>query len=290
LGKIKTYYGSHVFSRAVLSQVYGYYGAYFLTSTKFGLALAAVSIVAIVWSLQGPKRALFQPVEHKAVDLADVTLLVSLNLLPLILFVLMRITHGALLERYTLATAIGVAFGIASAAYIAGPKGIVLLALFFFPKLGAQEMNFWGHRGLEAIHEFSVQSPAEFGQIQDFVQSAGYPDLPVVVTQGMVYLQIVHYSPPIWTKRLIYLTDPDKELAFEGADTVVKTMLGLRDFYPVQLASYGQFTKTQREFLVYSDGPGWILDSLIREAASVRLLKLDKGRSVFLIQMRRSSE
>jgi hypothetical protein len=36
-----------------------------------------------------------------------------------------------------------------------------------------------------------------------------------VVTEGMVYLQIVHYSPPIWTKRLIYLTDPDKELAFE---------------------------------------------------------------------------
>jgi hypothetical protein len=153
-----------------------------------------------------------------------------------------------------------------------------------------QEKNFWRQAGVQSLHEYSVQSNAEFGQIQNFIQSGGYPDLPVVVTQGMVYFQMIHYSPPEFTKRLLYLTDPDKERAFEGTDTIVRAMLAVRDFSPVQLDSYEQFTRTHREFLVYSDLPGWILENLSRDAASLRLLKLDKGRSLFLMQMRRSPE
>jgi hypothetical protein len=67
-------------------------------------------------------------------------------------------------------------------------------------------------------------------------------------------------------------------------------MLGLREFSAVPLADYNQFIKKRAEFLVYSDRSGWILDNLIRDIASVRLLKLDKGRSLFLMHMRRSPE
>jgi len=290
LRAIKILYGSQVFSRAVFSQVPGYYGSYFLTSHAFGLELAAVSIAAIVWSYLWPKQALLQPAGHQANDVSEAALLLGLNVLPLIVFVLVSLTHGVLLDRYALATTIGVAFGIASALYTVRPEAIVLFAILLFPTVGRQEGSFWRHKGVQTLRPYSIQSPTEFGQIQEFVQSGGHPNLPVVITQGMVYFQMVYYSPPEWTKRLVYLTDSDKELAFEGTDTIVKAMVGLRDYSPVRVVNYGQFTTTQREFLVYSDGAGWILENLSREAASVRLLKLDKGRCLYLMQMRASPE
>ena len=79
--------------------------------------------------------------------------------------------------------------------------------------------------------------------------------MPVVIGQGMVYFELIRYFPKEWTKRLIYLTAADKELAYpyEKTDTIVKAMLGLREFSAVQLADYNQFIKTRPEFLVYSD-------------------------------------
>jgi hypothetical protein len=289
LGAMKTFYGANAYARVNLSQVseaLGYYGSYFLTTHAFGLELAAVSIAAIVWSYLWPKQTLLQPAGHQAGDFSEAALLLGLNVLPLIVFVLVSLTHGVLLDRYALATTIGVAFGIASALYTVRPEAIVLFTILLFPTVGRQEGSFWRHKGIKTLHAYSVQSPADFGQIQEFVQSGGHPDLPVVITQGMVYLQMVYYSPPEWTKRLVYLADSDKELAFEGTDTIVRAMVGLRDYSPVRVVNYGQFTTTQREFLVYSDGPGWILENLSREAASVRLLKLDKGRCLYLMQMR----
>jgi 4-amino-4-deoxy-L-arabinose transferase and related glycosyltransferases of PMT family len=293
LRAMKTFYGPHAYARVVFSQVsqaFGYYGSYFLTDYKVGLGLAAVSIAAIIGSVLRRKWALHQRTEDKAVDFAEGTLLLALNVLPLIVFVLMCLTHGLMLDRHALPATVGVALGVARAIYIVGPEGIVLFFILLFPGLAVQENNFWRQGSVQGLHELSVRSNAEFGQIQDFIQSGGYPDLPVVVNQGMVYFQIVHYSPPEWTKRLVYLTDSEKELTFEGADTIVKAMLGVRDFSPVQLVSYEEFTKTQRRFLVYCDGPGWILKNLSRDAASVRLLKLDKGRKLLLMQMSRSPE
>jgi hypothetical protein len=227
LRAIKILYGSQVFSRAAFSQVPGYYGSYFVTSHAFGLELAAVSIASIVWSYLWPKQALLRPAGHQAGDVSEAALLLGLNVLPLIVVVLVSLTHGVLLDRYALATTIGVAFGIASALCTVRPEAIVLFAILLFPIVG---------------------------------------------------------------KRLVYLTDADKELAFEGTDTIVKAMVGLRDYSPVRVVNYGQFTTTQREFPVYSDGAGWILENLSREAASVRLLKLDKGRCLYLMQMRASPE
>jgi hypothetical protein len=79
--------------------------------------------------------------------------------------------------------------------------------------------------------------------------------MPAVIGQGVVYFQLIRYSQKEWTKRLIYLTDADKELAYpyEKTDTIAKAMLGLRKFSAVQLADYNQFIKTRPEFLVYSD-------------------------------------
>jgi len=72
-----------------------------------------------------------------------------------------------------------------------------------------------------------------------------------VIGQGMVHFHLLHYSPKEWTKRLIYRTDADKELAYpyEKTDTIVRAMLGLHEFSAVQLPDYNQFIKTRPGFL-----------------------------------------
>jgi uncharacterized membrane protein len=125
----------------------------------------------------------------------------------------------------------------------------------------------------------------EFPQIERFIQAAGHKDLPVVVGQGMIYIQLAYYGSSYTTNRLVYLTDESKEVSAEGNSTVVKGMLVLREYLPLQVTDYSEFTASHREFLLYSEGSEWALSSLSRDAGSVRILSQEGGGRMYLVNM-----
>jgi hypothetical protein len=117
LRNIKAYYGPHVFSRPVFSQLPNYYGAYFLTDGGYGVALALVSVAATAWwSVRAKKTSL-----QDSGDLAGAVALLSLTILPLVAYFPTRVLHAGLLDRYALAATIGVAVGMAFALSLARP-------------------------------------------------------------------------------------------------------------------------------------------------------------------------
>ena len=76
---------------------------------------------------------------------------------------------------------------------------------------------------------------------------------------------------------MVYLTDAQSEVDYEGNDTVVRVLLRLQQFIlqqfmPLRLVDYFEFIAAHREFLLYSQGEEWALVNLRRDAVSLELL------------------
>jgi uncharacterized membrane protein len=286
LSSYRAYYGRHiVFSTLAASGLPDFYGSYFLLDGSFGVALALVSFVAIAWSRFRYVRDR-SPQTSKDDKTAPDLCLLSLIALPLIAFVLVRLTHAILTNRYVLAATIGIVLGAAFALSHARPKTLALAALFILSSVGIRELRFWHHSGVSPLgRELSAVSVDEFPQIEKFVQSGGHLDLPVVICQGLIYTQLAYYSPPSWTGRFVYLVDEQKEQSITGTDSIVKVLLSLRNFMPLRLAEYSEFTASHREFLLYSEGEEWVLTYLNREGASIQLLEMEAHGRLYLVKV-----
>lgn len=287
---MKIYYGSQFFSRPGFSRWLLYYGSYFMTNYAFGIALAAVSGVAIAWSRLFTNRPSRRGISPKAAALAESTLLLGFVALPLILSVSMRLIHGSLLDRYALLATIGIVSGLASALSLFGLRGIILFSLFAVLGIPATETVFWSNKRTEPlVHEYSIYSLGQFADIELLIRSAGYLSLPVVYAQPMSYSQVVRYSHTDLTKRLVCLVSRVRELQYEKTDTMFRAMEGLSEFYPVRLEGYDQFTATHSEFLLYSEGTEWALNSLLADGASMQLLGADGAMRLYLVKMKKNS-
>ncbi len=252
---IKMHYGPHVFARPIFSQVRGYYATFFLfRDNALGIALPVVAIAGIAWSVLRLRSK--QTDGGKQDVAAEEVLLVSLIVLPFIVFVLVQFVHGILLSRYVLAATIGVALGIATAVSIAGRNAAAIFALLVFTLVGVREWTFWLHPEYEPFSmQFSATSAEELHHIERvFVESSGYPDLQVVVSDFQLYSQFAYYFQPSRTNRMVYLTDERRELRYTMSDTQSKTLSALGEFLPLQAIDYSEFTGGHPEFLLYSEG------------------------------------
>jgi hypothetical protein len=290
LSSYRAHYGSHVvFSSLVASGLPDFYGSYFLLDGAFGAALALVSFVAIAWSCFQRMSGGSMQTDGDGKTAADITLL-SLIALPLIAFVLVRLTHAILTNRYVLVAIIGIVVGAAFVLSQARPGTVALAALFILSSVGIRELRFWRHSGRIPLgRELSVISADEFPEIENFIQAGGHLDLPVVFGPGLVYTQVAYYCPRHWTDRLVYLTDEEKEASREGNDSVVRLLRNLQNLMPLKLVEYSAFTTTHPQFLLYSEGEDWVLIYLNREGASIQVLEMDANRRLYLIKTQAAS-
>ena len=288
LSKIKNYIGPHFRARPDLTAVRGYYGQFFSSSDgAFGMALAAVAVASVAWCHFWPRAGVRMQTVSNESDVPEGSLLLGWIALPFIAFAAAQLMHGMLLSRYVLSTTIALVLGVACALSIAGRKAAALFMIFIFCLVGISESTFWRHPEFHPfVADFSAGSMKEFSEIENFVQKAGHSDLPIVFAQGMLYSQVVFYSSGSWTKRLVYLTDETSELTYHKADNFGKTINGLSEFFPLQIADYSTFTTTHPVFLLYSDHTEWTIDSVFRQADLVQLLQVDGPRRIYLVKMK----
>jgi hypothetical protein len=247
---------------------------------------------AVVWWMARAQRGdLRESGDHDS-DSAQGMLLLGLTLLPFITFVLVRIVHGWLLDRYVLVTTIAVVVGIGCVlSVIRSNAAVAFLAIFVLSVVGLQERRFWVLSGSDALTEsnFSVRSRGELEGLQKFVQKGGHLDLPVF-DREMVYCQIVYYGSAEWTRRLEFLTDEEREIRSEGTDTVVKMNKGLGDFYPLRLEDYAEFTAKHSDFLLFAEPEGWIFQALRNEGAGTQILRASGDGRLYLVKMKEHAQ
>lgn len=109
---------------------------------------------------------------------------------------------------------------------------------------------------------------------------------PVVVTGGLMYLQLWYYSPPAMGDRLYYLADPDAALAYTGSDTIDRGLLGLAQWSPLNIVRQSAFTDRHSEFRIYGAGSGWLLRWLADNGAVTEQEGSELGAPILHVRVR----
>ena len=100
---------------------------------------------------------------------------------------------------------------------------------------------------VQALYRATAQQPGE---------------LPIVINDGDLFLQLQHYTPAEFSSRLFYLVDPDAARKYSGTDSDDLILLGYGRFVPLNLRRADSFLQSGRPFLLYASPKGWLLPVL----------------------------
>jgi hypothetical protein len=103
------------------------------------------------------------------------------------------------------------------------------------------------------------------------------PELPVVISSGLLFLELDHYAPPAVAGRLHYLMDDEIARKKTGSDVFDKSFLVFRRWFPIRgrLEDYKTFLAAHPKFLLYgysSFDLDWLIPELIEDGAKMTYL------------------
>jgi 4-amino-4-deoxy-L-arabinose transferase-like glycosyltransferase len=287
LRTLKKYFGSNIWDPPSLRHTGSTYGWLFhISSYHWDLAIA----VAVVLFLLGAPTALAIRRFH-ATLMADRyfhehVLAWALLGLPFVAYAATKLAHGGLDHKYVLPSVLAIPLGAGYILPRLNRRITPLLAILLFSILTVQEAKFWtSQRG----HLGKPLSPV--APVESMVNSAGHPDLPIMISDGDDYLPFVYYAAPEFEKRLVDVVDPPEAIAYIGNDTVEKDLLRLLSYYPLQVHEFQAFASDHPSFLLYSNGSAndWWPRRLANDGYSLEVVAMEGGRKVYLVTRKGSS-
>lgn len=289
LARVRGYFGPHFWANATLRSATDTYGWFFEASLQaratiaFVLLFAAVGVALLLLARPSLRARLLRDSRFP-----EYVLCASLLALPLVILAAARITGGGMTARYALPALLGVP---AALAYLAAPlrrAGAVAVALLVLLAVGNHERQFWSGR---SGHFGEFVSPGK--PLEEMLRQAGHDDLPVVISNGLDYLSIVHYAPPEQAARLVALVDPAASIAEVGNDSLEKGLLAIGCCMAIQVDDYPAFTRQHPVFLLYSDGDidfdRWPV-RLMRKRLGLSILAVDGPRNLYLVDSNDSGD
>jgi hypothetical protein len=283
LSKLKAYYGTHLWAHYSLSSIPLTYGSFFLTGGALGFALVAVCATGVVGARLLPTQE--APNESIGRDSAEASLLLTLLLLPFPTALVLHLFHGMMVDRYVVASLLGVALSLGCVMSLARGRVVLIFAVFILSTIALHEFTFW-----RSAHSFRLENPAS--PVEALLQKAGHPDLPVVISDGNTYLQTAYYASPESRKRIFFLEDEQKAVQYAGTDSVDKGMQIFQIYVHLQAGPLSEFVAVHRTFLFEVEDQGgfnWLPGYLQAEAASIQLMGADGTRKIYLITMKENS-
>jgi hypothetical protein len=249
-------YGQHLLAPASLVRTFAIYGWIFASHSN--VVLVSTLVMACAAGLLVGGAALLQaflssprlrnewiadPFAHEQI------LALGFLALPFIAYAGAKISHGALTDRYVLSVVLGVPLAACYLVTRIGRKGRLLFAAAAMLLLVARESRFWISQD---HHLAQVQLP--WPRVQQMLDEAGNPNLPVAISSAVQYLELNHYAPPELNQRLLLLVDPPKAIEYDGTDSGDRQMLLLRQYAPLHVEDFPQFRATHTQFLLLSNG------------------------------------
>jgi hypothetical protein len=278
---MKHNWGPHFWAGAALSDVSAAYGNYFRVGSPWGMAICGLAILIILAPLffraAVPKTdAAPQPDQT---PLAECVLIAGFVALPLLGFTVAKVTHGPFVERYFLAAIFGI---VATAAFVlqrASPKTLLGAAILVSLAISSQEIGFW--KALSSRQTVASMT-APLVELSD---SSRFPDLPIVISDPGVFVEIWHYAPPTMFRRAVTLPDTQNAVSYSGIDTVDRIVLALRPYGPPGIQDFYTFTAAHPRFLLYSDGSrtDWLPTRLVHEGYQLQLLSASLHSGAYLV-------
>ena len=118
--------------------------------------------------------------------------------------------------------------------------------------------------------------------VQEFINSAGYPELPIVVPDVFTYVPLAHYSSAGLKDRLAFLPYPSENGKW---DAINKSMVFLQYYWPVRVRDSSDFMNLSHPFLVYleNDGCDWFTTSMNEQGWSLRTIARNESGKIYLV-------
>jgi len=225
--------------------------------------LAASSAFAIaVWRKREAKPGFRGP---------DLALCLAFLLLPVLLNMLSFYKHIPFYDRYASPAALMMSVLILLfLAYESNGNrlsGVVASFIVFGFIISSPLLKGLDHEPFQAasqVPRISI-SRTPFGQI--------HTELPLVINNALVFLELDHYELPDVLARLYYLADANFALKYTNSN-VTEGLPVLKRYFPIRanVAPYSEFISMHRHFLVWGrmdDELGWLLRKLRADGVAV---------------------
>ena len=107
---------------------------------------------------------------------------------------------------------------------------------------------------------------------------------PVLVTGGLMYLQLWYYTPPAMQDHLFYLAHPAAALERTGSDSIDRGLLGLARWSGLKVVDPNKFVAAHSEFFVYGAGSGWLVEWLREDYAHIEQIDGESGAAILKVR------
>jgi hypothetical protein len=243
--------------------------------------LPAVALTALL--LHGFRDTVTSRSESDA-SLPELVAAAAYLMLPILVLAFAMAIGSIYAARYGLAAVIGAAILIV--AIVNRTSALVALMLAFC--LAA---------GFVTAEVRSVKRVYRSGAVQ---QKDVFPiplevELPVVVQDPRVYLQLFHYAAPEVKKNIWYVAEPEESLRRLGTDLLDRSLLNLRKIAPVNVERYDTFVRTNPTFFLYWDGTpgnlvltGVLLPLVSKRGADIRIERQNGARLLYRVSIPRA--
>jgi hypothetical protein len=215
---------NHFWAPVRVGEIRGFYSEHF--SPMLGFCLLALFLVIFLPQAQTSLRgATSQLRRHEWVAIATLSLMP-----PVVILTAMHTTH-AYTPRYILWVVIG--FGVLAAALVCVvvrghvTVGLVLLGLVL------------GVLAREELAEVRRQPTLRSGEaILRALEKLPQSTEPVVISDGLVFLELSYYARPSLRERIVYSCSPELDLRYYGSDVVALSVLALSRHVKLSLQNY----------------------------------------------------
>jgi Dolichyl-phosphate-mannose-protein mannosyltransferase len=109
--------------------------------------------------------------------------------------------------------------------------------------------------------------------------------VPIVIADGMRYIEAATYAPAELRDRLVTVVDEHTAARLIGWDTVDQENLILAKFVPLRVKELAPFLAANPRFLLYSGGDAdWFTEYLVHSKYDLSLLLIDSGGSLYIVE------
>ena len=272
-------YGQAMWSRPQAGSILECYAK--LLSTA-GHPLAAILCALAIWRAVRATESFTVRVRRSgSMPLWEIAAAIGLLLLPAVGLLQAILVTNQITPRYVMPMVMGFGILVAILAYENlrdDAVGSLLIAALLLAGWGSHVRR-----------EYLGIRP-EGDQVQAFYRAAAQQPggLPIVINDGDLYLQLVHYTPVEFSSRLFYLVDPDAARKYSGTDSDDLILLGYGRFVPLNLRRADPFLQSGRPFLLYASPKGWLLPVLRNEGAKIELVSMANGYTLYRIEPNQS--
>jgi hypothetical protein len=234
----------------------------------WGALIAVIAVVFLAARLVWPSSE--EPGNGVGFNVSETVLAISLLLFPLFVYVFARLLTHTFHVRYSLPAIFG--YCVVAAALLALLPQRAILALL----LSAAQVAVMAVGSFRELRRMPGTPDIEVIQtVRD--------DLPIVVGQGLNFIELMQNAPPHLRDRLVYLPVPDGvPNADPTNDTIVKNWARI---YPLPVYPASEFLAGHSMFILYQTGltDEALTDWVLRSAQSVAILAHKGDQWVFLI-------